>query len=164
MPEKQKHLSMNREAVIALAAMLAVCFILLGYFEPRFLLIHLYEAQIYIAIVLIASIFEDCWLYSFGILAPVGWLVLSVFTSGFGSIVRQVQQLLRFREPDYFAIVLGIFISCLSVAMIAASARGWKREFGNSGNNARTFLIGAAFVLPYDAGLFYWFWRLAAGQ
>jgi hypothetical protein len=164
MQEKQKHLSMNRESVIALAAALAVCFILLAYFEPRFLLIHLYEAQIYIAIVLIASIFEDCWIYVFGILAPAGWLVLSVFTSGFGSIVRQVQRLVHLREPDYFAIVLGVVISCLSVAMIAASARGWKREFGKSGKRARTFLIGVAFVLPYDAGLFYWFWRLAAGQ
>ena len=164
MQEKQKHLSMNREAVIALAAMLAACFISLGYFEPRFLLIHLYEAQIYIAIILIASIFEDCWLYSFGILAPVGWLVLSTSTSGFGLISRQLQQLLHFREPDHFTVVLGIVISCLSVAMIAASARGWKRKFGKSGNKARTFLIGVAFVLPYDAGLLYWFWRLAAGQ
>lgn len=152
-----------RVAVAILSSALAICFLLLGRFEPRFVFIHSYEALIYIALVFLTFAVDDRWLYSFGMLVPAGWLMLGVFTSGFGSIARELQALVHFREPNHLVFVFGDVIGCISVALMIVSACRWRRRSVQSGKATQALVITLLIVATYDMGLLWWSLRAARG-
>lgn len=134
-------------AILSLA--LVTCFLLLGYLDPRFWFIHLYESLIYLAIFLLLCYRKARWAYMLGIVAPVGWVFLALVTSGFGEAVRQIARLLQAQEPNYTPTVIGIVIAVLSITMANFCAYRWKREFRGLNRGRNTFLASAGIVAAY---------------
>lgn len=155
---------MVHRGIATLALALMICFLILSHFDPQFFFLHFYESLIYIAIVLMLFYFEDRWAYMLGMVAPAGWLLLTLVTGGFGEFIRQMNRLLHAQVPEYAAFFLGGVISILSVAMIAFCGYRWKREFAGLGQGLSTFLISLGIVAAYYGVLAYWFWRSVAAS
>jgi hypothetical protein len=137
-------------------------FWVLSHFDSQFLLVHLSESLIYIAIALMLLFFEDRWAYMFGMVAPAAWLLLTVVTSAFGEPMRQMSRILLAEEPNYTPFALGVVVSMLSVAMIVVCAYRWKREFAGLGKGRSTFLVSVGIVTVYYGVMAVWFWRSTA--
>jgi len=56
--------------------------------------------------------------------------------------------------------VIAAVTAVLSVAMIAVSARHWKREYLGLGKSLSTFAVSVGVVGVYYAILVAWFWHL----
>ena len=140
---------MVHRVLVALSLALAICFLLLSYLDPRFFLIHLYESLIYFAIVLVLFFREARWAFMLGIVAPVGWLLLALVTSGFGEPIREMAQFLQGQNPNYTPAIIGGIIAALSIAMAVFCAYHWKREFAGLEKGRRTFWVSAAIVVAY---------------
>jgi hypothetical protein len=155
---------MIHRGIATLAMALLVCFLMLSYFDPGFFFLHFYESLIYIVIVLMLFYLEDRWAYMLGILAPAGWLVLTLVTGGFGEFFRQLGDVLRGQEPNYGAAVLAGLASILSVVMLVCCAYRWKREFAGQGKTWSTLIVGLVIVVAYYAVLVAWFFRAASSK
>ena len=146
--------------IATLSGALMVCFLLLTFYEPQFFGLHFYQALIYLIIILMLFYFEDRWAYSFGILTPATWLVLTYMTGLLGGALRQVGRLMHAQTASNAVSVIAAIIAVLSLAMIATCAYYWKREFAGLGKGWSTFLPGLAIVAAYYGLLVYWFWNI----
>lgn len=155
---------MIHRGIASLALALMMCFLLLSHFDPQFFLIHLYESLIYLAIVLMLFYLEDRWAYMLGIVAPGGWLLLTLVTGGFGEFMRQMSQVFHGRSPEYPAGLLGGAICVLSVAMITFCAHRWRREFAGLRKGLSTLLVSTGVVAAYYGLMVLWFWRSVAAS
>jgi hypothetical protein len=103
---------------------------------------------------------EDRWAYMIGMVAPAVWLLMTFATGLLGSAARQI---LGFGEghgmtnPVSFVAALS---AVLSLAMIAACARRWKKEYLGLGKSASTFAISLGIVAVYYGILVVWFWHM----
>jgi hypothetical protein len=144
-----------------LAGLQVICFLLLTHLEPDFFLLHLYQAIIYMAILLMLFYMEDRWAYMIGMLAPVAWLALAYASGLLGGAVGLVLRLAR--RPEWpnneVSLVAGI-TALLAVAMVVACGLRWKRSFHGAGKELFTFLTSLGVVLAYYAVLVVWFWRM----
>jgi hypothetical protein len=60
--------------IAMLAGTQVLCFLFLAQFEPRFVIIHLYQSILYLAILIFLYYREDSWAYMIAMLArPCGW-------------------------------------------------------------------------------------------
>jgi len=153
---------MVHRGIATLALALMLCFLLLSHFDPQFFLLHFYESLIYLAITLMLFYFEDRWAYMLGIVAPTGWLLLTIASGGFGEFIRQANELAHIKVPEYPPAFIGGVITNLSVALIAICVRRWRREFKGVGKGLTTFLVSTGIVAVYYGLLVLWFWHSAA--
>jgi len=144
-----------------LASLQVLCFLLLTHLEPDFFLLHLYQAIIYMAILLMLFYMEDRWAYMIGMLAPVAWLALAYASGLLGGAVGLVLRLAR--RPEWpsngVSLVAGI-TALLAVAMAVTCGLRWKRSFQGAGKELVTFLTSLGVVVAYYAVLVVWFWRM----
>ena len=63
--------------IAVLAGTQVLCFLLLAQFEPSFVVIHLYQSILYLAILILLYYREDRWAYMIAMLASAVWLAAS---------------------------------------------------------------------------------------
>jgi hypothetical protein len=142
---------MAHRVIVSVALAIMACFLLLSYFDPQLLLVHLYESPIYLAIFILFVRVDARWAYTPGMLAPACWLVLiliptawALFLSGPGgppSLLREMPLMLRLQRPSAPTIVLEVITLILSVWMVLSCVSRWRREFAVFGKSWSGFLI-----------------------
>ena len=146
--------------IAVLAGTQVLCFLFLAQFEPRFVVIHLYQSVLYLAILILLYYREDRWAYMIAMLASAGWLVLAYVSPLLSMAVRQ---LVAFRGSDTTQIavnLLALVTAVLAVSMIALCARHWWKEYVGLGKTLNTFLISFGIVAVYYGIFLHWFWAM----
>jgi hypothetical protein len=132
--------------IAALAGLQVICFLLLSHLEPNFLLLHFYQTVVYLAILIMLFYMEDRWVYMIGIIAPAMWLVMTFASGLLGGALRQVLLIVRGQSPTNAVSFLAAVTALLSVLMIAACARRWKKEYAGLGKSVTTFAVSFGIV------------------
>jgi len=146
--------------IAMLAGTQVLCFLFLAQFEPHFVVIHLYQSILYLAILILLYYREDRWAYMIAILASAVWLVLAYVSPLLSMAVRQ---LAAFRSSDTTQIavsVLALLTAFIAVSMIALCARHWWKEYAGLGKTRNTFLISFGIVAVYYGIVLHWFWAM----
>jgi hypothetical protein len=150
---------MAHRGIATLAAALMLCFLALSYFEPEFVLLHLYQSLIYLVIILLLFYAEDQYAYMLGMVAPAVWLLLTYSTGMLQGAARQVGRLLHAQKPSNEITLVAAVTAVLAVLLIAFCGYRWKREFSGLGRGRSTFLVSFGIVLVYYTILVVWFWQ-----
>ena len=137
-----------------------LCFLLLAQFEPSFVVIHLYQSILYLAILILLYYREDRWAYMIAMLASAVWLALAYVSP----LLRvAVYELVAFRSSDMTQIavsLLALVTAFIAVSMIALCARHWWKEYAGLGKTWNTFLISFGIVTVYYGIFLHWFWEM----
>lgn len=153
---------MVHKGIATLAATLVLCFMLLGQYDQQFYLLHFYEALIYVAIILMLFYFHERWAYMLGIVAPIGWLILSFASGAMAASWGQFVRLLQAPTPIWGSPLLGAIVTVLSVMMAGFCAYRWREEYGDSGKGISTFLVSLGIIVAYYGILVFWYWKSVA--
>ena len=146
--------------IAVLAGTQVLCFLILAQFEPRFVVIHLYQSILYAAILILIYYRENRWAYMIAMLASAVWLVLAYVSPLLSMAVRQV---IAFRSSDTTQIavsVLALVTAFIAVSMIALCARHWWEEYAGLGKTRNTFLISFGIVAVYYGIFLHSFWAM----
>ncbi|MGB8475001.1 MAG: hypothetical protein WCE61_13025 [Candidatus Acidiferrum sp.] len=146
--------------IAALAGAQIVCFVVLTHLEPDFFLLHFYQSILYIAILVMLFYMEDRWAYMIGILAPIVWLGMAYAT---GMLASSIRQLLGSRTGGFSETPVGLvtlLTALISILMIVACGRHWKKEYAGLGKTASTFAVSFGVVAVYYGILILWFWNV----
>lgn len=147
---------MVHRGIATLAGALMFCYLSLAQFDSAFFYLHFYESMIYLVIILMLFYLEDRWAYALGILAPAGWILLSLITSIPIALVQLGRYFSGESRPTNVALTT-LLTTVLAILMIIFCARRWKREFAGLGQGWRTFGVSLPVVVVYYAILVYWF-------
>lgn len=146
--------------IAALAGAQVLCFLVLAQLEPRFVVIHLYQSVLYMAILILLYYREDRWAYMIAMLASAAWLGLA-YVSRILSLA--VQRLLTVRSSDtneIFVSLVAVATALLALLMIALCARHWGKEYAGLGKTSSTFFVSSGIVALYYGILLHWFWDM----
>lgn len=146
--------------IATLAGAQVICFLLLSHLEPDFFLLHFYQTIIYMAVLILLFYMEDRWAYMIGMLAPAAWLLMAFATGLLGDAVRQVAHISETTAFANLVSIMAALTAVLSVLMIVACGRHWKREYAGLGKSLSTFAVSFGVVAAYYAILVVWFWHL----
>jgi hypothetical protein len=146
--------------IATLAGAQVVCFLLLSHLEPDFFLLHFYQTIIYIAVLILLFYMEDRWAYMISMLAPAAWLMMAFATGMLGGAARQFLHIGQDAASFNLVSLLAGVTAILSLLMIAAAGRHWRREYAGLGKSLRTFAVSFAVVAVYYSILVVWFWHL----
>jgi hypothetical protein len=146
--------------IAALAGLQVICFLFLSHLEPNFFLLHLYQTVVYLAILIMLFYMEARWAYMIGIIAPAMWLVMTFASGLLGGALRQVLLIGRGQMPTNPISFLAALTALLSVLMITACARRWRKEYSGLGKSVTTFAISFGIVAVYYGILVIWFWHM----
>ena len=146
--------------IATLAGVQVVCFLLLSHLEPDFFLLHFYQTIIYMAVLILLFYMEDRWAYMIGMLAPAVWLLMAFATGLLGAAGRQFLHIGQGATISNMVSLLAGVTAILSLSMIMASGRHWRREYAGLGKSLSTFAVSFGIVAVYYAILVVWFWHL----
>ena len=146
--------------IATLAGALVVCFLLLSHLEPDFFLLHFYQTIVYMAVLILLFYMEDRWAYMISMLAPAAWLMMAFATGMLGGAARQFLHIGQDAASFNLVSLLAGVTAILSLLMIAAAGRHWRREYAGLGKSLRTFAVSFAVVAVYYSILVVWFWHL----
>ena len=93
-------------------------------------------------------------------LAPAAWLLMAFATGMLGGAVRQFAHIGQGATLSNLVSLLAGVTAVLSLLMIAAGARHWRREYAGLGKSLSTFAVSFSVVVVYYAILVVWFWHL----
>jgi hypothetical protein len=146
--------------IAVLAGTQVLCFLFLAQFEPRFVVIHLYQSILYLAILILLYYREDRWAYMIAMLASVVWLVFA-YVSPLLSVAFRERVAFRGSDTTQIAVsVLAVVTALIAVLMIALCARHWWKEYAGLGKTRNTFLISFGIVAVYYGIFLHWFWAM----
>lgn len=146
--------------VAALAGAQVLCFLVLVQLEPHFVVIHLYQSILYLAILVMLFYRQDRWAYMIAMLASAAWLGLAYVSRILSSAT---QRLLAFRSSDakqIFVSLIAVGTALLALSMIALCARHWRKEYAGLGKTTSTLLVSSGIVALYYGILLRWFWDM----
>jgi hypothetical protein len=146
--------------IAVLAGMQVLCFSALTQLEPHFVIIHLYQSILYIAIFVMLYYQEDRWAYMIAMLASTVWLGLAYFSR---ILSTAGQKLLAYRSSDTSDILvelIAVGTALIAFLMIALCARHWKKEYVGLGKTISTLLVSLGIVAVYYGILLRWFWDM----
>lgn len=146
--------------IAALAGAQVLCFLVLAQLEPRFVVIHLYQPVLYLAILILLYYREDRWAYMIAMLVSAAWLGLAYVSRILSSAV---QRLLTVRGSDtnqIFVSLIAVATALLALLMIALCARHWRKEYAGLGKTSSTFFVSPGIVALYYGILLRWFWDM----
>ncbi len=146
--------------IAALASLQVVCFLLLTHLEPDFFLLHFYQTILYLAILVMLFYMEDRWAYMIGMVAPAMWLLITFLSGLLGGAMRQLLWIGKEQVVTNAVSFLAGVSAILSVIMIVACARRWRKEYSGLGKSASTFGISLGIVAAYYGILVVWFWHM----
>jgi hypothetical protein len=146
--------------IATVAGAQVVCFLVLTYLEPSFVLIHLYESILYIGILVMLFYMEDRWAYMIGMLASAAWLVIAYATGMLGGAMRRLSQLTNSDWTTNEVSLVAAVTALLAVLMIVFCGRHWIKEYSGLGKARSTFLVSLGIVAVYYGILIIWFWDM----
>jgi hypothetical protein len=146
--------------IAALSGLQVICFLLLTHLEPDFFLLHFYQTIIYLAILVMLFFAEDRWAYMIGMLAPAVWLLMTFASGLLGGAARQLLRLSQGHGLTNSVSFLAAVSAFLSLLMIAACARRWRKEYSGLGKSLSTFAVSFGIVAVYYGILVVWFWHM----
>ena len=148
---------MNR-VVLALSILVALMFASVSVDEPEFLLLHIYEASIYVILAAFLYFGREEWAYPLGMILPVVWILLSFLTGRLQAGFRQFGLLVGRQEVSNLTSLLAVGITISGLALAAASAFYYHKEIhGSITAGPKNFALGAVISLAYYAVLVLWF-------
>jgi hypothetical protein len=150
---------MTHRGIATLAVAAIASFLLLSVYDPQFLLLHLYESAIYMALLFLLRYEEEEWAYVLGIAAPTAWLFL-ISATDLGGIVRQVERVIEFRRPDYPANLIGAIAVLISLLMLGTCIYRWWQARWGFRHAWKTIGVIASIVVVYYGVLVAWFSHL----
>ena len=145
--------------IAALAGAQILCFVTLTHLEPEFFLLHLYQTILYIAILIMLFYLEDRWAYIIGILAPIVWLGMAYANGMLASSIRQLLGSHAEGISETPAGLVTLLTVLISILMIVACGRHWKKEYAGLGKTVSTFAVSYGVVGVYYGILIAWFWN-----
>lgn len=143
-----------------LAGAQILCFMLLALFEPRLVILHLYQSIFYLALLLLLYYRALRWACMLAMLASAVWLVLAYESSLLNMAVQQVLALHRTGNFPTPVSILALVTGMIAVAMIVSCARHWAREYAGRDNTWVTFAISFGIVAVYYGIFLRWFWAM----
>lgn len=146
--------------IATLAGAQVVCFLVLTYLEPSFVLIHLYESILYIAILVMLFYMEDRWAYMIGMLASAAWLGMAYATGMLGGAMRRLSQLTNSDWTTNEVSLVAAVTALLAALMIVVCGRHWIKEYSGLGKARSTFLVSLGIVAVYYGILITLFWYM----
>jgi hypothetical protein len=146
--------------IAVLAGTQVLCFLLLAQFEPRFVVIHLYQSVLYLAILILLYYREDRWAYMIAMLASAVWLVRAYVSPLLSMAVRELVAFRSSDTPQIAVSVLALVTAFIAVSMIALCARHWWKEYAGLGKTWNTLLISFGIVAAYYGIFLHWFWAM----
>ena len=148
---------MNR-VVAALAVLMALLFASTSFEEPEFLLLHTYEASVYIVLVAFLYFGREEWAYPLGMILPAAWIVLNYATGRISFGARQVGMLVGRHEVTNVTGLLALGITIAGLAMIVVNAYYYHKEIhGSPSAGPHNFGLAAIIAVAYYAVLVLWF-------
>ena len=133
--------------IAMLAGTQVLCFLVLVQFEPRYVVIHLYQSILYLAILILLYDREDRWAYMIAMLASGVWLGLAYLSL---ILSTAVHRLVAFRTADTTEVVVSLVAvttAVIALLMIALCARHWRKEYAGLGKTLNTFVISLGIVV-----------------
>lgn len=146
--------------IAVLAGTQVLFFLFLAQFEPRFVVIHLYQSILYLAILILLYYREDRWAYMIAMLASAVWLALAYVSPLLSMAVRDLVALQSSDTTRMAVSVLALVTAAIAVSMIALCARHWWKEYAGLGKTLNTFLISFGIVAVYYGIFLHWFWAM----
>ena len=146
--------------VAGLAAAQVACFMLLTHIQPDFFLVHLYEAIVYIAILVMLFYMEDRWAYMIGILNSIVWLVFAYVSGILSDGVRQMSQLRGSALNANLVAVAALITGFIAILMITSCVRHWIKEYSGLGKTRSTFFVSLGCIAVYYGILGRFFWEM----
>jgi hypothetical protein len=148
---------MNR-VVAGLAVLVALLFASTSFEEPEFLLLHTYEASIYIVLVAFLYFGREEWAYPLGMILPAVWIVLNYATGRISAGALQVGMLVGRHEISNVTGLLALGITFAGLALMIASGYYYHKEIhGSPSAGPHNFGLGAVIAVAYYAVLVLWF-------
>ena len=146
--------------IATLSSLQVICFVILSHLEPDFFLLHFYQTIVYLAILIMLFYMEDRWAYMIGMVAPAAWLLMTFASGLLGGAARQLLRFGQGRGLTNPVSFLAAVSAILSLLMIAACARRWKKEYSGLGKSWNTFAVSLGIVAVYYGILVAWFWHI----
>lgn len=146
--------------ISTLCALQVICFLLLSHLEPDFFLLHFYQTIVYLAVLIMLFFMEDRWAYMIGMVAPASWLLMTFASGLLGGAARQLLRLGQGHAIANPVSFLAAVSAVLSLWMVAACARRWRKEYAGLGQSLSTFAVCLGIVAVYYGILVAWFWHI----
>ncbi len=148
---------MNRP-VSFLLILMAVLFGAVGIMDSEFLLLHVYEAGIYIVIAVMVAFGHEELAYPLAFLTPLIWIVLNFLTGLLGAGARQVGMLISRGAVSNVVSLMAIVISVSGIVLAATSLYYYRKEIhGSPTQGPKNFGLAALISVAFYSVLVLWF-------
>lgn len=146
--------------IAALAGAQVLCFLALAQLEPRFVVIHLYQSVLCLAILILLYYREDRWAYMIAMLASAAWLGLAYVSRILSSAVQRLLTVTSSDTNEIFVSLIAMATALLALLMIVLCAMHWRKEYAGLGKTSSTFFVSPGIVALYYGILLRWFWDM----
>ena len=146
--------------IAALAGAQVLCFLALAQLEPRFVVIHLYQSILYLALLVMLYYREDRWAYMIAMLGSAAWLALAYLSRILSSAVQRLFASRSSDTNEFIVSLIAVATALFALLMIALCARHWRKEYAGLGKTTSTVLVSSAIVALYYGILLRWFWDM----
>ncbi len=146
--------------IAALAGAQVLCFLVLTQLEPHFVVIHLYQSILYLAILILLYYRRERWAYMIAMLASAVWLGLAYFALILSTALQRLAAFHSTGRTEIVVSLLALTTAAIALLMVALCARHRKKEYAGLGKTASTFLISSGIVVLYYGILLRWFWDM----
>ena len=152
---------MANKTVFTLAAILMALFFWLSNYDRFFFLAHFLQASFYLIVLLLLFYGLEEWAYVMAVVAPLLWVILAVLAGIATSGVRGLGRLVSGGGLTNPVDTVAGFILLVSLGLLAASARVYKREIWGAPGALRSAIGAIVVVGGYYLVLLYAYLRIA---
>lgn len=152
-------MTISNKPVVTVAGVMTALFMLVGWYETQFFLLHFFEALIYLVIILLFFYLEDRFGYILGILVPAVWIVLNTATGLVPIGLRELWRVAHIRAPGNPVGLLAGLIFLFGFLLMQLCWHALRREIVGTPYLRSTLLVGAGITMGYYGILILWFLR-----
>lgn len=153
-------MTISNKPVVTLAAAMMLLFFSVGWYETQFLMVHFFEALIYLIMILLFFYFEDRFGYALGVFVPGVWILLQFLTTGrVQAGFRQLGRVLSFRSVDSPVSLLAAIITLTGLLLIVLSAMALRREVAGTPYLRSSLIVGGVITVAYYGIVYFLFIR-----
>ena len=146
---------MINRVVFTLATAMMLLFFLVSNFDRYFFTLHFLESLIYLVMLLLLFYGLEDWAYVMGVVAPLVWIALTLLSGTSLSGLQALGQAVSFQGVRSPVDLLGGIALVVGIALMAASARAFRREVWGTKGALRTVVLASLIVGVYYAVLVY---------
>jgi hypothetical protein len=146
---------MTHRLVFTLATVMMLLFFLVSNFDRYFFTLHFLESLIYLVMLLLLFYDLEDWAYVMGVVAPLYWIVLTLLSGTSLAGLHALGRAVSFQGVTSPVDLLGGVALVVGIALMAASARSFRREVWGTPGSLRTAVLASLLVGVYYAVLVY---------